>query len=77
VRGEPARIIGREGGVDTVLCSGRPVDAGELAQVSLSISGGIAALAVGPAGALRSDRGLPSQRPHPARVPWSRATRRV
>jgi len=52
VPGEPARIIGREGGVDTVLCSGMPVDAGELAQVSLSISGGIAALAVGPAGAL-------------------------
>jgi hypothetical protein len=51
VPGEPARIVQRAAGMETVLCTGKTVDAAELSQVSLSISGGSATLAVGPTGA--------------------------
>jgi hypothetical protein len=51
VPGEPARIVAHAAGTDTVLCSGMTVTAGELTQVTLSISGGAASRAGGPTGA--------------------------
>ena len=51
VPGEPARIIARAAGTDTVLCSGTPITEADLTlPVTFSITGGTGSLSVGPSG---------------------------